>query len=267
MPKTFLMCKPEYYGIEYEINPWMTMNIGKVNKDLAMEQWNNLYKIISNYSTVKLIDQIKGLPDMVFTANAGSVCGENVIVSQFKNKERKKESAHFAGWFKHHGYSMPDFPFYLSYEGDGDSLLDWNGIRWCGYGQRSSECASFYLEKAFLDKCESLKLVNKKFYHLDTAFCPLHYGYLLYYPDAFCKISQQKIIDYFGEDKLISVSKEDAENFACNAVNLDKDKIILNRASEELINRLENIGFSVIQTDMSEFMKSGGSCKCLTLEI
>jgi len=62
------------------------------------------------------------------------------------------------------------------------------------------------------------------------------------------------------------VTDEDASNFACNAVCLDHE-IILYRASSELKGTLKGYNFNVTEIDVSEFMKSGGSCKCMTLEI
>jgi N-dimethylarginine dimethylaminohydrolase len=36
-----------------------------------------------------------------------------------------------------------------------------------------------------------LELVNPRFYHLDTCFCPLAPGEALYYPDAFDAYGQR----------------------------------------------------------------------------
>ncbi len=71
--KRFLMCEPRFFEVCYVINPWMEGNQGKVNSDLAKQQWNNLHGIVSRLASVELIEPIAGLPDMVFTANAGLV--------------------------------------------------------------------------------------------------------------------------------------------------------------------------------------------------
>jgi N-dimethylarginine dimethylaminohydrolase len=41
----------------------------------------------------------------------------------------------------------------------------------------------------------------------------------------------------------------------------------MHKASAELKTTLEQRSFEVIETDVSEFIKAGGACKCLTLEI
>ena len=71
--KTFLMCEPEYFEVSYAINPWMTANIGRVNRALAAQQWRQLYDTLLQHASIKLITPVAGLPDMVFTANAGLV--------------------------------------------------------------------------------------------------------------------------------------------------------------------------------------------------
>jgi N-dimethylarginine dimethylaminohydrolase len=110
-----------------------------------------------------------------------------------------------------------------------------------------------------------LQLVDERFYHLDTCFCPLASDFVLYFPKAFDEQSNNKIISHFN-GRSIPVSEEDATNFACNAINIG-DVIILNKASDKLKDRLNNAGFEVIEIDLSEFMKSGGSAKCLTLKL
>jgi N-dimethylarginine dimethylaminohydrolase len=112
----------------------------------------------------------------------------------------------------------------------------------------------------------SLRLVDERFYHLDTCFCPLNGGYLLYYPGAFDDHARSVIARRVPANRRIAISEKDAVKFACNAVNID-DSIILNHISDELRRKLEKIGFLVIETDLSEFLKAGGGTKCLTLRL
>jgi N-dimethylarginine dimethylaminohydrolase len=64
----------------------------------------------------------------------------------------------------------------------------------------------------------------------------------------------------------LTVTEDDAIHFACNAVNVGKN-VILNYATRELATWLASRGFEVIQTQMSEFIKAGGSTKCLSLRL
>lgn len=86
-----LMCPPDHYDVDYVINPWMEGNIHKSSQDRAVEQWQKLYHIIKEYAIVDLVTPQKGVPDMVFTANAGLVLGDNVVLSRFYHPERQGE--------------------------------------------------------------------------------------------------------------------------------------------------------------------------------
>ena len=112
----------------------------------------------------------------------------------------------------------------------------------------------------------SLKLVDTRFYHLDTCFCPLEGGFLLYYPPAFDDDSRAEIERRVPAARRIAIAEEDALAFACNAVGIDST-VIVNRATPALARTLARDGFEVVQTPLSEFMKAGGSAKCLTLRL
>jgi ornithine--oxo-acid transaminase len=88
----------------------------------------------------------------------------------------------------------------------------------------------------------------------------------MYYPEAFDDGSQKRIEAHYGAAKQIRVSESDALRFACNAVNIGRT-ILLNRISTELSDRLQSLGYHVMQVDLSEFMKAGGAAKCLVLRL
>ncbi|PYJ67648.1 MAG: amidinotransferase, partial [Verrucomicrobia bacterium] len=96
--RELLLCPPDYYGIEYEINPWMSRAHG-AEAALAQKQWKELHGRLSNLDCdVHLISPQPGLPDMVFTANAGLTIGRKFIPSNFRHKERAGEQPFFAKW-------------------------------------------------------------------------------------------------------------------------------------------------------------------------
>jgi lysine-ketoglutarate reductase/saccharopine dehydrogenase-like protein (TIGR00300 family) len=263
----FLMCSPDHYDVDYVINPWMEGNVHKSSRDRAIEQWNRLFHIIKEHATVDLVKPQIGVPDMVFTANAGLVLGDNVVLSRFFHKERQGEEPFFKQWFEEQGYKVYELPKDLPFEGAGDALFDREGRwLWAGYGFRS-ELETHPMIARWLDiEVLSLRLMDERFYHLDTCFCPLTDGYLLYYPGAFDAYSNRLIELRVPAEKRIAIQEEDAVNFACNAVNIDH-LIILNQASNELKQQLNSLGFQLIETPLTEFMKAGGAAKCLTLRV
>lgn len=260
-----LMCPPDHYDVDYVINPWMEGNVHKSSRERAVSQWQGLHHILKEYAIVDLVQPQKGWPDMVFTANAGLVLGNQVVLSRFFHKERQGEEPHFKQWFEAQGYMVHELPRDLPFEGAGDALLDREGRwLWAGYGFRSELDSHAYLAEWLDIEVLSLRLMDERFYHLDTCFCPLTDGYLLYYPPAFDAYSNHLIERRVPAAKRIVVSEVDADNFACNAVNVDRT-IVMNRASNDLKQRLGSLGFTVIETPLTEFLKAGGAAKCLTL--
>ncbi|MDX2243272.1 MAG: TIGR00300 family protein [Leptolyngbyaceae cyanobacterium bins.302] len=263
----FLMCAPDHYDVDYVINPWMEGNIHKSSRDRAVEQWQGLFHILKDRAVVDLVKPQKGVPDMVFTANAGLILGNDVVLSRFYHKERQGEEPFFQEWFEAQGFTVHVLPKDLPFEGAGDALLDREGRwLWAGYGFRSELDSHPYLAKWLNIEVLSLRLMDERFYHLDTCFCPLTDGYLLYYPPAFDSYSNRLIELRVPAEKRIAVDEKDAVAFACNAVNVNRT-VIMNQATDELKQRLSSLGFEVVETPLTEFLKAGGAAKCLTLRV
>jgi lysine-ketoglutarate reductase/saccharopine dehydrogenase-like protein (TIGR00300 family) len=261
------MCPPDHYDVDYVINPWMEGNIHKSSRARAVEQWQRLHHLLSDLAIVKLVPAQPGVPDMVFTANAGLLLGKTVVLSRFFHKERQLEEPFFRQWFAEQHFAVHELPQDLPFEGAGDALLDREGRwLWAGYGFRSELDSHPYLAKWLDIEVLSLRLMDERFYHLDTCFCPLSGGYLLYYPPAFDAYSNHLIELRVSAAKRIAIAEADAVNFACNAVNVEQT-IVLNQASEPLKQQLTAAGFTVIETPLDEFLKAGGAAKCLTLRI
>ena len=114
--RELLLCSPDYYGIEYEINPWMSRARG-AEVALAKKQWEQLQATLSRLDCkVHVIAPQPGLPDMVFTANAGLTVGREFIPSNFRHKERAGEQPFFAKWMQQHGYEVHWLPENLYFE-------------------------------------------------------------------------------------------------------------------------------------------------------
>jgi len=267
MAQSFLMCSPEYFEVRYSINPWMTGNAGKVDLCRANRQWQDYYCLLQRFSKIRIIDPQPEVPDLVFTANAGLILGNNFIPSSFRFEERRLEEPLFLEWFQSQGYRVAAWPDSIHFEGAGDALVQpGRNLLWAGYGFRTDFTAHAILKNDFQMQVVSLQLVDPRFYHLDTCFCPLQDGGVMYYPPAFSAESLKRIEEHTIPENRILVSQEDAIHFSCNAVLLDKN-IILNHASRKLRNRLENAGYVVHICPMTEFLKAGGANKCLTLEL
>jgi lysine-ketoglutarate reductase/saccharopine dehydrogenase-like protein (TIGR00300 family) len=263
----FLMCAPDHYNVDYVINPWMEGNVHRSSKALASQQWARLRAVLAARAQVELIEPQPGLPDLVFTANAAVVVETTAVLARFFHLERQGEEPCFQRWFEDQGFRVELLPADLPFEGAGDALLDrCGGWLWAGYGFRSELDAHPLLAKALGVEVLSLRLMDERFYHLDTCFCPLADGTLLYYPSAFDFYSNRLIESRLSPEKRLVVGEADALAFACNAVNVG-DTVILNQASAELRQQLEGRGYTVLETPLTEFLKAGGAAKCLTLRL
>ena len=263
----FFMCRPDYFMVSYVINPWMQGNVGRTDRETAKRQWNDLYEIVSSKAEVELIDPAPEMPDMVFTANSGLILDKDVILSHFAYHQRQPEEPLFKRWFEKRGYNVHIAPPDAMFEGGGDALFDLDGGKlWAAYGNRSSLEVHPFLASTCDIEVVSLRLTDQRFYHLDTCFLPLPDGYLMYYPEAFDTRSNRIIEDSVPADHRITLSHKDAVAFAANAVCVNRT-IIMNCCSDVLRGRLESCGFETIETSLTEFMKAGGSAKCLTLKL
>ena len=265
---SLLMCPPAHFAVDYVINPWMEGNLHHVDAQRAQAQWDALATVLSVHARIERIEPGAGLPDMPFTANAGLVFGQDYVPSRFRHPQRRGEEALFAGWFERHGYRVRPLPEALAFEGAGDALFDRGQARllWVGHGHRSDADVAAELARMLDLEAVPLRLADPRFYHLDTCFCPLRGGWLLYYPAAFDAESRAAIEARVSPQRRIVVAEPDALAFACNAINLD-DTVVLNRASGTLKAGLAAAGFRTLETPLDEFIKAGGSAKCLTLRL
>lgn len=260
---TILMCPPDFYGIEYEINPWMSRS-RQSDAEISREQWQTLHDLLTTLGAdVQLLKPVKGLPDFVFTANAGLVWRDKVFLSQFRHEARQGETVLDDEWFQSQRFETIPTPAHWSFEGAGDALFCGDTL-FGGYLIRSDAGAIQWLGREIGCRAIPLQLVDHYFYHLDTCFCPLAADLAVYYPPAFDDYAQRAIKQQIPH--LISVPADEARRFACNAVVVGK-QVVLNTGCPQLEAELENHGYEAHPTELGEFIKAGGSAKCLTLRL
>lgn len=261
-----LVCPPDYFRIDYEINPWMRLS-NAVNPERARAQWHGLMRVLEEQvgAALERMQPVPGLPDMVFTANAGSVFGRQAVPSRFRHPERQREESYFEAWFQEHGYEVTRLGEGLYFEGAGD-LLGFPDAWFGGYRQRSDIRAYQRLSGIFGREIIPVELVDSRFYHLDTCFCPLSGGELLYYPPAFDAYARTVIEDRIDESRRFAVPDPDALRFACNAVCVGK-QVVLPAGCPDTASFLTARGYESHPLPLDEFMKAGGSAKCLTLAL
>ncbi|SRR6266545_765459 len=258
-----LMCPPDYYGIEYEINPWMSRSRGS-HAEVAHAQWRKLYETLCGLGVqVELMEPQPGLPDLVFTANAGLIFGRRFYSSRFRHEVRARETPYFDAWFAEHGFTVEHLPEETFFEGAGDALFCGSTL-FAGYRIRSDVRGHQWLGQTLGKQVLPLELINPRFYHLDTCFCPLAPGEAIYYPAAF-DVYGRKVLEG-NIPRLLAVQESEAARFGCNAVVVGK-RVITNTGCEHLTADLRAWGYDPIAVELDEFLKAGGSAKCLTIRL
>jgi len=211
--RRYLMCPPRYFTVSYSINPWMDPD-RPVDTARAMAQWTALvetYRALGH--TVELIDPEPGLPDMVFAANAGTVLGGVVLGARFRHMQRCAEAAHYRRWFLARGRSdvvMSDvvMPSTVN-EGEGD--LAWTGqLLLAGSGFRTELAAHAEAQEVLGVPVVSLRLVDPRYYHLDTCLLVLDDSpagpLIAYHPPAFSPGSQRVLARLFPDAVIASAA-------------------------------------------------------------
>jgi arginine dihydrolase len=258
-----LMCPPDFYGIHYEINPWMDVS-RQSERAVAIGQWQALQQHITRRGAkVSLLNPVEGLPDLVFTANAAMIYGRQALISRFRHRQRQGEEPYNRQWLAESGFEIVEVPENFSFEGAGDALFCGDTL-YAGYRMRSD--AACHQKIGHLIGCRVIpvELIDARYYHLDTCFCPLAEGEAIWYPAAFDAYGQLAIRTHVAN--LIEAKREEAERFACNAVVIGKH-VITNTGCEQLHADLSARGYQPIATPLDEFVKAGGSAKCLTLRV
>ncbi len=269
---TFLMCPPEWYGVDYVLNPWMAGNVHRSSRDLAFAQWKGIHNMLRSIADVRLLHPEPGCPDMVFVGHAALVHHGVAAVSSFSHPERRAEATYLRRWLSSQGFLLWETPRETGFEGEGDLCFDSNGKRlWAAHGVRTCKSAHRHVADAWHVPVRSLHLIDPRFYHLDTCFTALNNGtaggdFLLYYPGAFDAASLALIDAAYAPERRIAVTEADATRMACCALNLG-NTVFTGEISRELAARLFDAGFDVVQLELSEFIKGGAGAKSLALRL
>lgn len=276
-PGRVLMSSPDHYEVSYTINPWMKPEEWNLNREgsraRAREQWAALARLLAEAGlTVEVLPGVAGLPDMVFPANAAIVLDNRALLARFRYPERQGEERWILDFFntlrqRDLVVEIETLPPGMFQEGAGDCI--WDAARqlfWAAYGPRSTVKSLEVIGGFFGQPVVGLELVTERFYHLDTCFCVLSGGEVVYYPPALSPRSQQRVADHVPSELRIAATADEAEAFSLNAVNIGRD-LIMTAPPPRLRRLLEERGYRCRPVDLSSFVLSGGASYCMTLRL
>lgn len=264
-PRTYLMCPPEHFTVEYVINPWMDPSI-PVDTALAVRQWTRLRQTLVELGhTVHVLAPRPGLPDMVYAANGGFSVDGVVYGARFRHPQRAAEAAAHRSFYESRGWAY--VPASETNEGEGDFAYlpgAYGGVILAGYGFRTDPAAHAQAQEVLGRPTISLRLVDPRFYHLDTALAVLDERRLTYFPGAFSPASQRVLRQLFPDALL--ADEADALAFGLNLLS-DGRHVLINSEAAGLAAKLEAAGYVPVPVELSELKKGGGSVKCCVAEL
>ena len=261
--RRYLMCPPAHFDVAYAINPWMDLDV-PVDRALAQRQWEALVAVLREAGAeIEVLEPVAGLPDLVFTANVGLVDGDTFIPARMRHAERQAESAHAERWFAANGYAIRHLSADVVQEGAGDAL-PFDGTLIGAYCTRSS--AASYVDLARIVDAHILpvELVDERFYHFDTIFSPLDARSAIVAFDKLDADSARLVRDLVPDP--IALTAEETAAFSANTVVVGRT-VVMAACSPRLEAELRGRGFTPVVVDVSEFLKSGGGPRCLTLAL
>ena len=257
--KKVLLCPPDYFQVRYQINPWMRP--GSVDQAKAKEQWLTLLNLFRSLGVkAETVKPQPDLPDMVFSADQALIKGEKAILANFRFRQRRKEGKIYRQWLENNGFRIFSLPAFSYFEG-GDALEADNKVI-LGYGFRTRPQVASLINNLLKVPVITLKLVNPRFYHLDTCLFIVNQKTAFYYPPAFDKNSKTKLACLFTN--LIPLPKNEASALAANSLITDHQAIVPKK-SPFLTKNLKKFGYHVHQLDISQFLKAGGGIHCLAI--
>jgi len=269
-PNSLLMVHPEYFTVEYNINPHMLDANGELNKidcNLALTQWQDLKQTFESLGLqVQVMPGAKGLPDMVFCANQTFPFykdgKKHLILSQMHSDKRKPEVKFFKEWADSHGYHTHALEN-ENFEGMGDALWNYeSGQIFAGYGFRTSPQAYEQIEKFVEKKIVTFELKDSRFYHLDTCLAILNNNTAAFVREAFTPEGVATLESFFSN--LIEVPSHEAhKQLAGNMCCVNGQDVVLQTGATQTVQLLKKHGFRVHEVDTGEFIKSGGSVFCM----
>lgn len=260
----YLMCAPEYFRLDYAINPWMDPATS-VDRDRALDQWRTLVATLQAAgATVETIPALPEAPDMVFAMNYGVVDGERVAITSFRHPQRSPEAAAARDWFDARGLASTVIgDSTVAFEA-GDAFLFAESLL-VADGPRTDAAAHVELARSLDVRVLPVPVVHPALYHLDLSFCPLDATHAIVAPGAWSAAGRATMQALVPEPLVLSDTE--AFSFAANSVVVDRTVVMPATTPVRVARQLESWGFTVAMVDVSEMHKAGGSVRCMTLPL
>ena len=267
--RRYVMVRPDHFRIDYAINPYMDP-ADQPDHHRAMSQWVDLVSTIERLrGTVEVVPQRPDAPDMVYAMNLGLGVvrpggAGHVVMSHMRYAERRMESISAQPWFERSGRSTS----YVGRDGIGAHLeagdvFAWGDALVAGFGPRTEEVALKHLAAELGVRVRGVRITHAAMYHLDLAFCPLDGRRAMVAPGAFDEASAAALLELVPEP-LVLTDEEALTTFCANSIVVGGTVVMPAGAPRRVTAQRADWDLDVVEVDVSEFHKGGGSVRCLT---
>jgi N-dimethylarginine dimethylaminohydrolase len=257
-----LMCRPDFFEIAYQINPYMDLSKQPDREILKAEYAQIVAAHIAAGRTIRFMEPVDGLPDMTYTANQALIRGKKAVLANLP-KERAGELQYVREWLISNGYEVFDCPYLLS--GQGDALPTGTGAVIKGRGWRSDPKSDRFVEEKLGYEIIPIQTKGPEWYDNDLVFGILKPGLIAVCFEALDEPSQ-KLIRARQDLKTLEVSLGEAEKGACNLVS-DGTTVTMMDGAPKLAANLRELGFTVVELPITQLWLGGGGIRCTTLAL
>jgi N-dimethylarginine dimethylaminohydrolase len=261
--KRVILCQPQYMTIRDVINETQKAFVNEgIHIERALEQHDVLVKTLKdNGVEVILLPYHKKYPEQVFTRDIGFTLGQTIFVAKMATDVRAGEENVLKQWLEDEEVSY--FNLVEERIEGGDVVIDQDTI-YVGLSDRTNQKAAEQLQR-LLNQFNVIPIAFKeKYLHLDCVFNVVSPEVALIYPNA---LTKEDIELFSNRYELIEVSQDEQFQLGTNVLNIGNKRVLSLPVNEKVNKQLRNRGFDVIEVDITEIIKSGGSFRCCTLPI
>lgn len=234
-----------------------------IDVEKAIQQHNEFVETLRKFDIeVFLLPYHRKFPEQVFTRDIGFTLGETIFVADMANSIRSGEEDILKQWLEDENISYYNI-MGLQIEG-GDVIIDRDTI-FIGLSNRTKKDAIDHLSDLLNKQFKIIPIdFPKKYLHLDCVFNIVSPETAIIYPEA---LTEEYIKMLSKRYELIEVTEEEQFTLGTNVLSIGNKKILSLPVNKGVNKQLRQRGFDVIEIDISEIIKSGGSFRCCTLPI
>lgn len=262
--KKVILCQPQYMTIRDVINEVQKhFKEEGIDVEKAIQQHNEFVETLRKFDIeVFLLPYHRKFPEQVFTRDIGFTLGETIFVADMANSIRSGEEDILKQWLEDENISYYNI-MGLQIEG-GDVIIDRDTI-FIGLSNRTKKDAIDHLSDLLNKQFKIIPIdFPKKYLHLDCVFNIVSPETAIIYPEA---LTEEYIKMLSKRYELIEVTEEEQFTLGTNVLSIGNKKILSLPVNKGVNKQLRQRGFDVIEIDISEIIKSGGSFRCCTLPI